>query len=164
MKTVLAALILYIPTFASAGIITGDSVIFQADPGVFGPVAVTVGAGTDLITENFTFDFNAGIGNDVFNWSSSPGGSLAGSTSVTLSDMDFVGGALLTGFSLISTVLSDLTWSTTSDSITFFYTSTGIVGPGRILVGQYKVPEPGTLAILALGLLGLGALRRQHAH
>ncbi len=168
MKNLVAILMLFIPTFASATLITGDSVIFQINPGVFGPVTATIGAGTDLTIRNYKYDFNAGSSGDVFSWISSPlRGDLAGSTSVMLSDMDFVGGSTLTGFTLFSTVLSDLSWSTTADSISFSYTSTGFVGPGTILKGQYAfvktVPEPGILAMFALGLLGLGAFSRKKA-
>ncbi len=167
MKSLVVALMLFIPTFASATLITGSSVIFQANPSVFGPVTATIGAGADVTSEYFLFDFNAGSGGDVFSWISSPGaGNLAGSTSVALSDMSFVGGDTLTGFTLFSTVLSDLTWSTTTDSITFSYTSTGLVGSGSILQGQYAVlehavSEPGMLVMFALGLLGLAVFSRK---
>lgn len=170
MKKLLScALLAVAPWFVSASVLTGDTVTFTANPGVFGPVAALVGAGTDLTAGAFRFDFNAGAG-DAFSWISSPGaGGLAGSTSITISDMDFTDGSSLVGFQVDSTLLSGVSISTTADSLTISYTSVGLIGPGTVISGRYVttavVPIPATLPLVlaGLGLLGLSVRRRIQA-
>ena len=155
---------------AQASVLTGDSVVFQADPGVIAPASATVGAGDEFVFLNFRFDLDAGPGADGFSWVSEPGaGGLAGSTSIVLSDLDFTDGSSLVGFELFTTVLSGLVITTTPDSISFAYTSSGLVGPGPILTGQFltesAVPTPGTAALMlsALALVPLCSSRKRKA-
>jgi hypothetical protein len=170
MKRLLSCgLLALAPWFASASVVTGDTVTFTANPGVFGPVAALVGAGTDLTAGVFQFDFDAGAG-DTFSWISSPAaGDLAGSTSITISDLDFTDGSSLVGFVLDSTLLSGVSISTTADSLTISYTSGGFVGPGTLISGRYvtraEVPVPATLPLVlaGLGLLGFSVRRRSQA-
>ena len=170
MKKLLSCAFLAVaPWFASASVLTGDTVTFTANPGVFGPVAALVGAGTDLTAAAFQFDFDA-VAGDAFTWISAPGaGGLAGSTSITISDLDFTDGSSLVGFLLDSTLLSGVSISTTADSLTISYTSVGTIGPGLVVSGRYVttavVPEPATLPLMlaGLGLLGLSARKRNQA-
>lgn len=142
---------------AQASVLTGDSVLLQADPGVVPPTAAIVGAGDDFVFLNFRFDLNGGPDENLFSWISTPdAGDLAGSTSIVLSDLDFAGGASLIGFEPFETLLSDLVITTTADSISFAYTSSGLVGPGTILRGLFltesTVPVPGTALLMLSGL------------
>jgi hypothetical protein len=78
-----------------------------------------------------------------------------------LSDLDFSDLSVLSGFSLISTSLSNLSWSSTSDSLTFTFDSQGF-GPnnGPAIHGTFittAIPLPGTISLLAIALFGLGA-------
>lgn len=155
-KLISCALIAMTPLYASASVVTGDTVTLAANPGVFGPAASLVGAGTDLTVGNFSFDFDGGAG-DAFTWDSVPNaGALFGSTSITISDLDFTDGSSLVGFVLDSTLLAGVSIATTADSLTISYTSTGSVGPGRILSGRYQtstgVPEPATMPLILAGL------------
>jgi hypothetical protein len=83
--------------------------------------------------------------------------------------LDFTDGSSLIGFELFGTLLSDLVITTTPDSISFAYTSSGLVGPGPILTGLFltesTVPAPGTalLMLSALALVPLCSSRKSRA-
>ena len=157
------------PMAANAGLLAGDSVDFAVDPSLFS-ITVPVVAGNDYDQDDrgvFEFDFNAGANGDTFSWVAWDSGYLAGSTSFTLSSLAFDDSSALIGFDVLSSLLDGITVSTTATSLTVDYTSAGYIGPGTVLSGRYittsSVPEPGTLALLGLGLAGLGFTRQRKA-
>jgi hypothetical protein len=163
MKRVFLSLVVGLwSCFASASVLTGDTILFQVNPGVVSATPATVGAGDDLVFANFRFNLDAGGAGDQFSWSSTPNaGALLNSTSIQISDLDFNDGSTLIGFDLFSTLLSGLVITTTSDSITFAYTTQEMVGPGLVLSGRFltsaTVPLPGTAPLLLVGIALLAA-------
>ncbi|SMY09073.1 VPLPA-CTERM sorting domain-containing protein [Flavimaricola marinus] len=161
-----AVAIASLPTLGAAATLTGDTIDFTADVGVFAATDVLVGAGVDTTAGAFSFDFDAGVGGDEFIWSASDSGSLAGSIGISLTDLDFDDGSLLIDFSLDETLLTDLAWTITDDSVVFTYSSTGFIGPGTVLSGSFvtaAVPLPAGLPLLLTALGGIALLRRKRA-
>ena len=168
MKMLLALVLAFAPQFASAATLNGDNVTLT-----FNPINVvrtgTVGAGVDITQLNFLFDFNTGVNGDGFDWSSLPdAGALAGSTGMTLSSLDFSGGAVLSGFQVAATVLSGLTFSFTDHTLSFFWTTdpNSFPGPGGIISGTFltkaaNVPLPAALPLALTGIGVLGAIARR---
>lgn len=163
MKKIAAAAILAMSSLsASASVLTGDAVTITFNPIGFSQ-GFTVGAGEDLTLTNFHFDLDGGAGNRfIFNYGPA-NGSFAGSTSFTLSGLDFTDSSTLTGFSLISTSLSGFSYSFTGNSITFHYTD-GSAPLGTVIDGIFEttrsaVPLPGTLPLFLLGMGALGLMR-----
>lgn len=149
---------------ASASVLTGDTVTLSFEPSVYSQSFV-VGDGVDHRIINFAFDLNGGADGNRFTFTSVDGASFGGSTSFTLSGLDFTDGALLERFELVSTSLTNFSFTNTADSVTFFYsdpwTQNGVVLDGFFRTTAVNaVPLPGTLPLLFLGVGALCATAR----
>jgi hypothetical protein len=151
---------------ASAGLVTGDNVTLTFAPSG-GSSSFTIRDGVDLQLGTFAFDLNAGVDGMIFDFQSAQRGFLGGSSSFTVSSLLFEGGYSLTGFDLFQTNMTNLAIFTTADSITFSYdpgdgsTFPGTVIRGRYITNEASVPEPATLVLFGLSLVGLAASRRR---
>lgn len=146
-----------------ASTLAGDTVTLTFQPGNDSLGTFSVGPGIDRTLGNFQFEMNGGLAGDEFRFDDN-GGFFSASTSLVLSSLDFSDGSDLSGFSLISSSLSSLTWSNTSNSLTFFFDDPGH-GPnnGPAIHGSFlttAVMEPGTLLLFAAGALGFAAVAR----
>ena len=123
---------------AQAATLTGDT-ITQTDPS--GTHSVLVGTGVDLTEAFTTFDYDAGpLGNEfIMAVGGDPTGPFEGvysmaavTSTITLSDLSFSGGQVLTGFNVLSSILGPITvdiLSSTSLSLSF---TDGATIPGGI--------------------------------
>lgn len=162
MKKIILAAVLAASSFvgsACASVLTGDTVTLTFRPLSYS-LPFIVGDGTDLTINNFQFDLNGGADGNRFLFTTDNDGSFAGRTSLTLSGLDFTDKSALTGFGLVSASLTDFSFTTTADSITFNF-SDDFARQGTVIDGFFQtaapasssqVPLPGTLPLLALGL------------
>ena len=166
-KKIMLATAIAVSMIAGAGTaatLTGDDVVitFQPNNVVFGPF--TVGAGIDFTLANFTFDLNAGVGANEFDFIDN-GGVFGDNSSLVLSSLDFSGGAILTGFNLTSTSLTGLSWTFTDTSLTFSFDNSRGPNNGSAIRGQFAtlsaVPLPASLPMLAAALGGFAFLLRR---
>lgn len=171
MKKTLALLAaLALPAAAAASTLTGDEVTIEFNPGSIYTSTFTVGSGVDDSINNFQLNADAGVHGSQFHWTGiNAGGSLAGATSFTFSDLDFTDGSTLIGFKIKTTLLDDVVASVTNGVLTVSWSTTGIVGPGPILHGQYittsvvPLPASAPLILAGLGVLGFVGRRRNGA-
>lgn len=160
----LAATLTFLPVpSAEAGLI-GDSVTaevqFPLGTTQQGPASQTVGGGVE-------FDFgqvDIDVGDETIRFFNILGGTVGAAERYLLTDLDWVGGGGFTGFTSSFQNLSIAPiFGFTADS--FWVTLQGgtFVGTGaevNVRLTQ-AVPEPGVLALLSLGLVGLAATRRR---
>lgn len=161
----LIALVCALPMLANAGLVVGDEFVltFEATTGDFESTG-QIGTGSDFGLGSFFFDLNAGAGGDVLEWTATAPGGLNNITGITISSLLFDDASTLIDFNVFSTVLPNLDFTLDATSISFSFGPIFEAGPGPILSGQFitpttTVPEPGSLALLMLGLIGL-RLRR----
>ena len=131
---------------------------------IVGPAVV--GSGNDLVLGNFAFDLNAGLAGDEFTFFDN-GGFFSDNIQIVLENLDFSGGEVLTGFQLAASSLSNLSVSTTANSVTFTFDDPG-VGPdsgpaisGKFLTAPAAVPLPAGLPLLAASMAAISFLRRR---
>ena len=152
-----------------AATLNGDTITFT-DPG--GPHSVLVGAGVDFTVGAITYDFNAGSLGDQFvigiTTTTSACGlyTCSGTTTLSLSNLIFSGGQVLTGFTVLSSQLPITINTLTPTSLSLSWTEAHVTGPATFLDGQFitapssvsTVPLPTALPLFASGLVGLGLL------
>jgi hypothetical protein len=172
-KLLIAAMMAVLPgtvsgTASQAATLTGDSVFVDLHIPTLSNGGL-VGAGVDVtIGSVYFFDFNLGAG-DVFRAFLLPnfyGGYLrsSGTSTITLTGLDFSGGEILTGFDITQSVFSNTVATVLSDtSLEFSFSDGGFDASanGTVLSGTFltapvtpELPLPASMALFALALAG----------
>lgn len=165
-KTIVAICLACSSLYASASVLTGDTVALTTSPPVFS-TQFMVQAGDDLTVPSgagtFVFNLDGGTNGNRFTLISNGASTFSGASSFTLGDLDFSDDAILTGFNLAATSLSNFSFTTTIDSITFSFSDT-FAADGVVIDGTFAtssaVPLPGTLPLLLLGFGVFGVSKR----
>src|SRR5690242_12210624 len=117
-------------SIAHAATLTGDT-ITQTDP--TGTYTVLAGV-VDLVEGNVTFDYAAGANGDELIISVGPGNfsgiyANSGTSTITLSDLNFSGGEALTGFTVLSAVYQGNVDILSPTSLALSFADGPITGP-----------------------------------
>lgn len=171
MRPLLAAAALALTAFsAEAAVLTGDTLTrsFAGDT-----ATVAVATGYDDSVFGFNLDYDFGPGTQFTFDASSTALSFQGANSLELTGLSFSDGEVLTGFSIIDTALSGVSWSLTASSILFTWTyqpqtvvsgaqiwGSFLTGPAPAGASDVPLPAAAPLALGALGLLGVIGRRR----
>jgi hypothetical protein len=138
--------------------LTGDT-ITQTDP--IGIHAILVGPGVDLTQSALTFDYNAGASGNELIIRAGPGiftgiYASSGTSTITLSDLNFAGGETLTGFTVLSAFLTGNVNILSPTSLSLKFTNTPLAGPQVLLDGLFITsPSPVPGPLVGAGLPGL---------
>lgn len=153
--------------------LTGDVISYTLTQGI--PIqsgTVPVGSGPEVSVyglSSLTVDLNAGVDGNIFEFLSesayfSFNGIGPDPVVWTFSDLQFSDGSLLTGFEILSTLItSPISVVTTQDALTISYAPQDH-RPGAMIRGQFmtspiasQVPLPGTLLLL-MSAIGIAAI------
>ena len=161
--TLLAALGMFsLPANAvKAATLTGDTVFMS----LTGSTSITVGAGVDHTSGAFQFDFNAGSSSNEFVFNDNGGFFGTSFTSLSLTSLNFSGGANLVGFNVLQTSLPNLSFILTATSLTFSWNTIGFgLNTGPSIRGEFitsdlaPVPLPAALPLFPTILAGGGLI------
>jgi len=162
----LATAVIFATTAIQAATLTGTT-ITQVDP--TGTHNVLVGSGVDLTENGFDFNYDAGANGNEFVISTTNGGGFFGiynfgvTDTITLSNLNFSGGEVLTGFTVLSSVFPITVSGLTAHSVSLSWNEGAFNGPVTFLDGEFDTapvatPLPTALPLFATGLAGLGLL------
>lgn len=163
---VAVALSATLPGVAKATLI-GDEVnleVFSNGQSDSGLLTATVGDGVEFNPQNvLTFDVGASSIEIV---SLIPSARFSANVDFVFTDLDWVGQAGVIVDVLLDPVQGIGSVSFTEDSVTFSVLQRDRFNPGvlasiELVTRHASVPEPGTLALLGLGLAGLAAVRQR---